>query len=126
MTAVLGCLAADAGLERMHEAAAGLLHVPWQRASIVPVAAGVGIGGIWLANRPDLLSVHQAPMRTVVLAGWARVAGRRVDASGIDALLQRDYPVLQAALLLFAATFAIINLLTDLSYLFLDPSLEYS
>ncbi len=44
----------------------------------------------------------------------------------LNATLQRDYPVLQAALLLFAATFAIINLLTDLSYLFLDPSLEYS
>jgi len=44
----------------------------------------------------------------------------------LNATLQRDYPVLQAALLLFAATFALINLLTDLSYLFLDPSLEYS
>lgn len=43
----------------------------------------------------------------------------------LNATLQRDYPVLQAALLLFAATFAIINLLTDLSYLVLDPSLEY-
>ena len=44
----------------------------------------------------------------------------------LNATLQRDYPVLQAALLLFAATFAVINLLTDLSYLLLDPSLEYS
>ncbi|MFA5551812.1 MAG: ABC transporter permease [Trueperaceae bacterium] len=44
----------------------------------------------------------------------------------LNATLQRDYPVLQAALLLFAATFAIINLLTDLSYLLLDPSLEYT
>lgn len=44
----------------------------------------------------------------------------------LNATLQRDYPVLQAALLLFAATFAVINLLTDLSYLLLDPSLEYA
>jgi len=44
----------------------------------------------------------------------------------LNATLQRDYPVLQAVLLLFAATFAVINLLTDLSYLLLDPSLEYS
>ena len=44
----------------------------------------------------------------------------------LNATLQRDYPVLQAALLPFAATFAIINLLTDLSYLLLDPSLEYN
>ncbi len=43
----------------------------------------------------------------------------------LNATLQRDYPVLQAALLLFAATFAVINLLTDLSYLLLNPALEY-
>ena len=44
----------------------------------------------------------------------------------LNATLQRDYPVLQASLLLFAVTFAVINLLTDLSYLLLDPSLEYA
>lgn len=44
----------------------------------------------------------------------------------LNATLQRDYPVLQATLLLFAATFAVINLLTDLSYVLLDPSLEYT
>lgn len=44
----------------------------------------------------------------------------------LGATLQRDYPLLQAAVLLFAVTFALINLLTDLSYLVLDPSLEYA
>ena len=44
----------------------------------------------------------------------------------LTATLQRDYPVLQASVLLFAASFAVINLLTDLSYVLLDPSVEYA
>jgi len=44
----------------------------------------------------------------------------------LNATLQRDYPVLQASVLLFATSFAVINLLTDLSYVLLDPSVEYA
>ncbi len=44
----------------------------------------------------------------------------------LNSTLQRDYPMLQASVLLFATTFAIINLLTDLSYVFLDPSVAYA
>lgn len=44
----------------------------------------------------------------------------------LTATLQRDYPVLQASVLLFATSFAVINLLTDLSYVLLDPSVEYA
>jgi peptide/nickel transport system permease protein len=40
--------------------------------------------------------------------------------------LQRDYPVLQAAVLMAAVAFTVINLLTDLSYVLLDPSVEYA
>lgn len=39
----------------------------------------------------------------------------------IDSVAARDYPVVQAAVLLIAAVFVVINLLVDLSYLFLDP-----
>ena len=42
----------------------------------------------------------------------------------LNATLQRDYPVLQAAVLLSAVAFAVTNLLTDLSYVLLDPALE--
>lgn len=44
----------------------------------------------------------------------------------LNSTLQRDYPMLQASVLLFATTFAVINLLTDLSYVLLDPSVEYA
>jgi peptide/nickel transport system permease protein len=40
--------------------------------------------------------------------------------------LQRDYPVLQAAVLMAAVAFTVINLLTDLSYVLLDPSVDYA
>ena len=39
----------------------------------------------------------------------------------IDSVAARDYPVVQAAVLLIAVVFVIINLLVDLSYLVLDP-----
>ena len=44
----------------------------------------------------------------------------------LTATLQRDYPALQAAVLLSAVAFTLINLLTDLSYTFLDPRVSYS
>jgi peptide/nickel transport system permease protein len=42
-----------------------------------------------------------------------------------DAVTNRDYPVLQGAVLLFSLTFLIINLLVDLLYAFLDPRIRY-
>jgi peptide/nickel transport system permease protein len=38
-----------------------------------------------------------------------------------DAVLRRDYPVLQACFLLFAITVIVANFLSDLAYLWLDP-----
>lgn len=39
----------------------------------------------------------------------------------IDSVAARDYPVVQAVVLLIASIFVVINLLVDLSYLVLDP-----
>lgn len=44
----------------------------------------------------------------------------------LTATLQRDYPALQAAVLLSAVIFTAVNLVTDLSYTFLDPRVTYS
>ena len=44
----------------------------------------------------------------------------------LTATLQRDYPALQAAVLLSAVAFTVINLLTDLSYAILDPRVAYA
>lgn len=39
----------------------------------------------------------------------------------IDSVAARDYPVVQAVVLLIAVIFVVINLLVDLTYVFLDP-----
>jgi len=43
----------------------------------------------------------------------------------VDAVLNRDFPVLQGVVLFFALAYVLINLLVDLSYLFLDPRIRY-
>jgi len=43
----------------------------------------------------------------------------------VDAVLARDYPTVQAVILLFSLTYVLINLLVDLSYVLLDPRIRY-
>ena len=43
----------------------------------------------------------------------------------IDAIWRRDYPIVQAVLLLSAFAFVAINLLVDLLYTYLDPRIRY-
>jgi peptide/nickel transport system permease protein len=43
----------------------------------------------------------------------------------IDAISARDYPMLQGTVLFIATLFALINLLVDLSYAYLDPRIRY-
>ena len=43
----------------------------------------------------------------------------------IDAVLHRDYPVIQGVILVFSAAYVVVNLLIDLSYTVLDPRIRY-
>jgi peptide/nickel transport system permease protein len=43
----------------------------------------------------------------------------------VDAILRRDYPIIQAVTLLFSAAYVFINLAVDLSYTLLDPRIRY-
>lgn len=43
----------------------------------------------------------------------------------VDAVLNRDFPVIQGLVLLFSCAYVFINLMVDLSYLFLDPRIRY-
>src|SRR5262249_44904087 len=43
----------------------------------------------------------------------------------ITAILTRDYPIVQAAALLTAVVFVLVNLAVDLSYAYLDPRIRY-
>jgi peptide/nickel transport system permease protein len=43
----------------------------------------------------------------------------------IDAILDRDLPVVQNLVLLYAVVFVLVNLITDMSYAWLDPRIRY-
>jgi peptide/nickel transport system permease protein len=43
----------------------------------------------------------------------------------LDAIFQRDYPVVQGLILLLATIFMMLNLLVDLLYAVLDPRLRH-
>jgi peptide/nickel transport system permease protein len=40
-------------------------------------------------------------------------------------VLARDFPTIQGVILLFSVAYVLVNLLIDLSYLFLDPRIRY-
>jgi peptide/nickel transport system permease protein len=43
----------------------------------------------------------------------------------VDAILRRDYPVIQGIILVFSGAYVLINLLVDLSYTFFDPRIRF-
>jgi peptide/nickel transport system permease protein len=43
----------------------------------------------------------------------------------VDAILRRDYPVIQGVVLLFSFTYVLVNLLVDLLYTLFDPRIRY-
>jgi peptide/nickel transport system permease protein len=43
----------------------------------------------------------------------------------VDAVLKRDYPIVQGLIIVFAAMKVLVNLIIDISYVFLDPRIRY-
>src|SRR6185312_2130425 len=43
----------------------------------------------------------------------------------VDAILRRDYPIIQGVTLIFSAIYVLVNLAVDLSYAFFDPRIRY-
>jgi peptide/nickel transport system permease protein len=43
----------------------------------------------------------------------------------VDAVLARDFPTIQGLILFFSVVYVLVNLLVDLSYVFLDPRIRY-
>lgn len=43
----------------------------------------------------------------------------------VQAIIARDFPVVQGGVLLIASTFVLVNLLVDLCYVYLDPRIQY-
>jgi len=43
----------------------------------------------------------------------------------IDAILRRDYPVIQGIVLLFSFLYVLVNLMVDVTYTLVDPRIRY-
>jgi peptide/nickel transport system permease protein len=43
----------------------------------------------------------------------------------VDAILRRDYPIIQGVILVFSATYVLVNLVIDILYPLLDPRIRY-
>lgn len=81
------------------------------RNAAVPIVTIIGIGiALLIGGVVVTESVYAIP-------GLGRLT--------VDAVLARDFPTIQAVILLFSVTYVIINLIIDLAYTFFDPRIRY-
>lgn len=92
-------------------------------------------------GQPTILFLHclknaAIPITTVIGIGVALLIGGSVVTESVfaipgigrlvvDAILRRDYPVIQGVVLLFSFTYVLVNLGVDLLYTVLDPRVRY-
>ena len=62
--------------------------------------------------------------QSTVTARQCRSLGAAI-ARRSDAILRRDYPVIQGIVLLFSFVYVLVNLVVDLVYTMLDPRIRY-
>ncbi|MBO1081753.1 ABC transporter permease [Roseomonas haemaphysalidis] len=93
------------------------------------------------AGQRTILFLHAlknaaVPIVTVIGIGVALLIGGAVVTESVfaipglgrltvDAILRRDYPVIQGVILLFSFIYVLVNLLIDLSYTLFDPRIRY-
>jgi peptide/nickel transport system permease protein len=92
-------------------------------------------------DQRSILFVHAlknaaVPIVTVIGIGMALLIGGAVVTESvfaipglgrltIDAILRRDYPVIQGIVLLFSFLYVLVNLVVDLTYTLVDPRIRY-
>jgi len=81
------------------------------RNAAVPIVTVIGLGiALLIGGVVVTESVYNIP-------GLGRLV--------LDAVLKRDYPIIQGLILLFSFVYIVINLLIDLSYTLFDPRIKY-
>lgn len=96
-------------------------------------AKGVGQRAILFVHA---LKNAAVPIITIVGIGFAGLIGGAVVTESVfaipgvgrlvvDAILRRDYPVIQGVVLMFSFTYVIVNLIVDLLYTVFDPRIRY-
>ena len=81
------------------------------RNSAIPILTVIGIGVALLISG------------VVVIETVFNIPG--VGRLVVDAILKRDYPVIQGIILMFSGIYVLINLAIDIGYAFLDPRVRY-
>jgi peptide/nickel transport system permease protein len=89
--------------------------VIWKHAFKNAVAAPLTYGGLLLA------ALFTGAVVTESVFGWPGL-GR----TSVEAVLQNDYPMLIAIVMLFTLVFIIANFLVDITLAILDPRIRYS
>jgi peptide/nickel transport system permease protein len=77
----------------------------------VPIATVIGIGVALLISGVIVTETVFA------IPGIGRLT--------VDAILRRDYPIIQGVILIFSAGYVLVNLAVDISYTLLDPRVRY-
>jgi peptide/nickel transport system permease protein len=77
----------------------------------VPIATIIGIGVALLISGVVITETVFA------IPGVGRLV--------VDAILRRDYPIIQGVILMFSAWYVLINLAVDISYTLFDPRIRY-
>ncbi len=96
-------------------------------------AKGVGQAGMLFRHA---LKNAAVPIITIVGIGFASLIGGAVVTESVfaipglgrltvDAILRRDYPVIQGVVLLFSFLYVLVNLVVDLLYTLFDPRIRY-
>jgi peptide/nickel transport system permease protein len=96
-------------------------------------AKGAGLRSILFLHA---LKNAAVPIVTVIGIGIALLIGGAVVTESVfaipglgrltvDAILRRDYPVIQGVVLLFSFTYVLVNLLIDILYTLFDPRIRY-
>jgi peptide/nickel transport system permease protein len=81
------------------------------RNAAIPIVTVIGIGlGLLISGVVVTETVFAIP-------GIGRLT--------VDAILRRDYPVIQGVILLFSFAYVLVNLAIDISYTLLDPRVRY-
>ncbi|MBI2247011.1 MAG: ABC transporter permease [Armatimonadetes bacterium] len=81
------------------------------RNALIPVVTVVGL---------QLGTLLSGAVLTESVFAWPGV-GRLL----VDAVLARDYPIIQGTVLLIATTFVLLNVVVDMAYAVLDPRIRY-
>ena len=96
-------------------------------------AKGLAPGAVLLRHA---LKNAAVPIATVIGFGIALLIGGAIVTETVfalpgigrltvDAILRRDYPIIQGVVLIFSAAYVLINLAVDLSYMLFDPRIRY-